>query len=358
MMVIETSHVAGALQQGIALLAEEGVWGDSRAGRVLVAPFPVATVYTNPWMCTLVGRIRDANPFFHLAEAMWMLAGRNDAAFLNLFVRDFGERFAEPHSNHIHGAYGERWRIAFGYDQLAEVIERLRTNPSDRQCVIQMWDASRWVDGRLDLTGEWKDRPCNTHVYLRVVGNLLDLTVCCRSNDIVWGAYGANAVHFYYLQQYLADALGLAVGTLYQFSNNYHAYEDMLETMKRRAMVTELKDLARELGRGPPMPGTSCEDSRLFGSDGVDRATFDRELAGVLELVETMYDRPSTAETEWVIRSRFLREVFVPAMIAHHRFTREGNWGGAMDVARRINHYGWQTACADWLQRRPKGANQ
>src|SRR6185312_8148215 len=93
--------------------------------------------------------------------------------------------------------------------------------------VIQMWDANA------DLGRDSKDLPCNTHVYLGVSygetdrPNRLNMTVCCRSNDVIWGAYGANAVHFSFLQEYLAGRLGLDVGNLYQVSNNYHAYREM-----------------------------------------------------------------------------------------------------------------------------------
>ena len=60
---------------------------------------------------------------------------------------------------------------------------------------------------------------------------LLDMTVCCRSNDVVWGAYGANAVHFSVLQEYMAARIGVAVGTYTQFSNNFHVYTNVLDKL-------------------------------------------------------------------------------------------------------------------------------
>ncbi len=58
---------------------------------------------------------------------------------------------------------------------------------------------------------------------------VLDLTVCCRSNDAIWGAHGANVVHLSVLQEYLAAHIGVGVGKLCQLSNNYHVYLDQLE---------------------------------------------------------------------------------------------------------------------------------
>lgn len=255
MHVINARNVNDAYVEGVRYLFARGEVRASRAGEVLVAPEPVTTVYSRPLERVLFDARRDANPFFHLFEALWMLAGRNDARWLDFFVKDFSSRFAEEDGIQ-HGAYGYRWREAFGFDQLDAVVEKLGKNPDDRQAVIQMWDATGEVHGGYDdLLGNWKDRPCNTHVYLRVREKeaytgaplfcykylALDITVCCRSNDIIWGAYGANAVHFSLLQEYLAARIGVEVGTYYQISNNYHAYTAALKKL----------DIDPETCRGP-----------------------------------------------------------------------------------------------------------
>lgn len=245
MYVIDVDNVNDAYARGVQLLVDHGVKQSSRAGDVLVYPRPVTTVYQSPRRRVLFEPQRDANPFLHLFESLWMLAGRNDARWLDQFVKDFSSRFAEEDGIQ-HGAYGHRWRQAFGFDQLEVVIDKLKKNPDDRQAVIQMWDcrpdsvevmdSSYSSPGCNDLKGNWKDRPCNTQIYLRVREsrsvlqgehygkNVLDMTVCCRSNDVVWGAYGANAVHFSVLQEYLAAMIGVEVGVYYQISNNYHIY--------------------------------------------------------------------------------------------------------------------------------------
>jgi hypothetical protein len=69
-----------------------------------------------------------------------------------------------------------------------------------------------------------KDIPCNTHVYFKVRDGKLRMTVCNRSNDLIWGAYGANVVHFSMLQEYVAGHLGLECGEYVQFSDSLHVY--------------------------------------------------------------------------------------------------------------------------------------
>jgi thymidylate synthase len=244
---ISARNVNGALYEGLRLLVRAGERQDSRAGEVLVVPSPVATTYFNPMERVLFNPTRDANPFFHLMEALWMLAGRNDATWLDQFVSDFSQRFAEA-GGHQHGAYGYRWRKHFDMeggaeerlpDQLQTIIKMLRKNPDDRRVVLTMWDPVA------DLGTEYKDICCNTHIYFRVRSRVeghdgaatgeqrwLDITVCCRSNDAVWGAHGANAVHFSVLQEYVAAYIGAEPGYFYQFSNNYHVYTSILEKLK------------------------------------------------------------------------------------------------------------------------------
>src|SRR5919109_5331256 len=124
MEVIQARNVNDAYFKGVHLLRRYGIREQSRAGEVLVMPCPVTTVYERPWERILWDEKRNANPFFHLAESLWMLAGRNDARWLDQFVSDFSSRFAEV-SGLQHGAYGYRWRKHYSMDQLDSVVQML-----------------------------------------------------------------------------------------------------------------------------------------------------------------------------------------------------------------------------------------
>lgn len=366
MKVIKVRNVNEALPVGLRYLCDYSQREDSRAGPVLVSPVPVTTVYERPMERVLINGVRDANPFFHLMEAMWMLAGRGDAAFLNNFIRDFGERFAEP-DGMIHGAYGARWRSHFyrvmdnqppgarpGYtiDQLGAIVRELRTNPLSRQVVLQMWDAE--VD--LGVQG-LKDRPCNTQVYFRVRRHpevepslrVLDMTVTCRSNDIIWGAYGANAVHFAFLQEYVAQMVGVEVGTYYQVSNNYHAYTSELDRLcgKLNLPPNSYYELSQHLdssGREPRSTVTLVSDP----------LTFDRELLYLLQLYEVLDCGPPIASAHTAVsqlNNKFLSETVWPMMMLH-RYYRDQEpelihrWGDL------IKAEDWRWAAQDWVKRR------
>lgn len=341
MKVISASNVNDAWWLAVdyttSLLADTENYRETRAGPVVEAPEPVATVYKKPTERVLFCPVRNANPFFHLMEALWMLAGRNDVKWLDQFIKNFSEMNGEADGTE-HDAYGYRWRQHFGFDQVAEIIHRLKTNPADRQCVLQMWDATPEPyigfseadgdsvgGGANDLLGDWKTRPCNTHAYFRVTRGELHMTVCCRSNDAVWGCYGANAVHFSMLQEYMAHEIGVGVGTYTQVSNNWHVYRATHHLM-------DAHSAARNVLWGS-YPGT------MPLCDGLEPGQFDYELNLFMQ-VPGHYEGPSA----------FLQYVAAP-MFRANTLRRGGVWEGALGEANSIQANDWLAAASGWLGR-------
>lgn len=216
----------------------------SRAGKVRLFRRPVLVTYENPLECVLFNKARDANPFFHLFESLWMLAGRRDVAPLAYYNSQISE-VASDDGIIFNGAYGCRWRKAnqkwvevetsigmlpeWQYDdQLKIIIDQLKRKPESRRCVLQMWDVENDLL-RIDTT---KDCCCNTHAYFAIQDGKLDMTVCNRSNDMIWGMLGANVVHFSFLLEYMAACIGVKVGVYNHFTNNLHVYLDRFEPEK------------------------------------------------------------------------------------------------------------------------------
>jgi hypothetical protein len=190
-------------------------------GPVVQAVHPVLTVYDRPDECVLTHPTRNANPFFHLLEALWMLDGGNDVALPAYMVprmRTYSDDGAV-----FWGAYGHRWREWFQHDQILTALDELERDPLSRRVIIGMWDPS--VDPLQGPTA--KDLPCNLMMKVEIdpVYHRVNGTVYNRSNDVIWGCYGANAVQFSILLQFIAGALRRQVGWLAQFSANWHVYE-------------------------------------------------------------------------------------------------------------------------------------
>ncbi len=194
-----------------------GVEEDSRNGIVRTVPYPVMLEIDRPWERVLFHPTRDANPFFHVMEFIWHMAGSNDAEW----IAQFNKRMLDYADDEIlRGAYG--WRWANPASQIQDTISLLQTTPETRQAVITMWDPVH--DGHRALTS---DRPCNTHIYFRRVKGKLTMTVCNRSNDLIWGMLGVNAVVFTMLHELIAHAVGMPQGVYRVFTNNLHVYKDL-----------------------------------------------------------------------------------------------------------------------------------
>src|SRR6185312_12077463 len=242
MFSYKAHDVNEALSFGLQHLLREGIEETSRVGPVLVAPGPVCIEYVNPRQRVLYSPTRDANHVFHLMESLWLLSGSNEIEFPVFFNKAYAQ-FSDDGTT-IWDSYGWRWRQFFGYDQLEEIVAELKRNPSSRRCVLSMWNGAEWSAGNgpdpswAREDGLWmqsdlsvacnggKAVPCNTHAYFAVRGGKLNMTVMNRSNDAMWGCFGANAVHFSLLLEYMAVRVGLPMGSYFQFTNNLHTYTD------------------------------------------------------------------------------------------------------------------------------------
>lgn len=349
MIVLSARNVNYALPQGITHLHAFGHREDSRNGPVLRELAPVTTVYEAPLERVLHHPWRDANPFFHLIEAMWMLAGRDDIATLQRYVKSFN--YTDDGST-VPGAYGKRWRDwpnwpsehgSYGWgDQLDWVVKRLRDNPGDRRVVIQMWDPA--LDPERADNGS-KDVPCNLTVLPFVTGDELNITVFCRSNDMVWGAYGANAVHFSFLLEYLAARIGLRVGRYYQVSNNFHAYLETAGDPQACWPVDWGPVDPYAMGRVRPLLLGSSEEHDLSTPKGA--ANFDHWL-------KVLFDKGAGAVSGsgWT----FLDKVVVPMASAHEHFRRnkgEERYTGALEILGQMPETNdWKLAAVEWVERR------
>jgi len=216
--VICVDNVHQALPEGCRLLETKGVEVSTRNGKAWALTAPLATTYRQPCQRVLFWKERNANPFFHLMECLWMLAGRNDVAWISEYSSNI-QNYSDDGFT-FNGAYGYRWRKQFGFDQFSLIVAALKENAQDRRQVLQMWSPADLQNQ--DLT---KDVPCNTSAYFQVVEGSLDMLVSNRSNDLIWGAYGANAVHFSFLQEVVASFAGFPVGKYTQVSMNTHVYE-------------------------------------------------------------------------------------------------------------------------------------
>lgn len=311
-MQIHEVGVARTLEDALWKMKSSGVRQQTRNGPVLAILEPVIITIELPEQRVLIDPVRNANPFFHLAEFVWMMAGSNDVRFIEKYNARMRE-YADPNTNVHHGAYGFRWRNHFDVDQLFRLSDMLSEDPTTRRAVLGMWDP------RIDLTYH-RDLPCNTHIYWRVIDDSLDMTVCNRSNDLVWGCLGANAVHMTLLHELMARSIGKQVGVYHVMTNNLHMYIDRPDFHKlidcphvESAYVGDLRT-----DTFPVLQSSESMESFL-----IDAKDF---VAGKL----------IRGRTTW------FNEVFLPAMKSF----------SDRKLVDTIQATDWRRACGEWLDRR------
>ncbi len=336
MHVIPVRNVHQALPTALYQLLKDGVERESRNGPVLLFNQPVTTVYYRPAERVIFWPERDANPFFHLIESLWMLAGMNDVETVATYAQNI--RNYSDDGMTFHGAYGHRWRHHFGFDQLSKIIDGLKENPDDRRMVLSMWDA------KVDLGRKGKDVPCNLTVTFQVnYEGVLEMTVFNRSNDMVWGCYGANAVHFSYLHEFIARSIGRAQGFYRQISVNLHTYKDQLG---------KVNDLMERFEGGKNNNLAQLDPYAMDRFQPYPLMTIDKD--DWLEELSMFFSDPDVMG----FRDPFFRRVALPMAQAHKVFKQIDNpkrFQNALDILERVKADDWRRAAVEWIVRREAG---
>jgi len=340
MRVIIANTPDEGLTSGLKALLFEGQNVRPRGAETLEFPTPVTTVYPDPRQRVIFNEVRNANPFFHMMEALWILAGREDVAWLKIFNRKIGDY--SDNGVTFHAPYGKR--IA---GQIDRVVDLLRRDPDSRRAVLQIWDHNR------DLGKDSLDIPCNDLVFLKIRGGRLNMTVSCRSNDIVWGCYGANVVQFSMLHEYLANRLYVDVGTYNQVSDSYHAYTGARPGLYDIQLAGE-QQVSRYSAHCRDTDTVSVQPTPLLQLRE-SPADFDADLS----LMFWLFDDPVRAlrpPHHRPYRTTFFRYVVDPMMVAWC-YHKDGDKPEALKLLARTRQlqigapYDWIQAGFEWVER-------
>lgn len=234
--------------------------GDKAAprGKPVLEMRPACLEFTNPYNRVTFLHGRRINPFFQVAESLWILSGRADVEWLKAFNSNIAQ-FSDD-GKWFNAAYGERMRawnknalhniIINPVDQLADVYTKIVADPDTRQAVIvlsnPMFDNSTYTIGERGL-----DVACNLCITFKVRNNQLHMTVFNRSNDIHWGVFGANLCQFTTIQEVLLNWLRksgnsqlseLKMGTYSQITDSLHVYLDDYGSKITAEVMDQYKD--------------------------------------------------------------------------------------------------------------------
>ena len=171
---------------------------------------------------------RVVRPHIAAAEAAWFLRGEDSVAWLSGHTTIW-DAFASEEGL-VGAAYGRRLRRHFlgvdgsgadtRVDQVAMAVEALRADPSDRQCVLTLWDP---VEDGLGRRAPW-NVPCPTQVAVNVVDGRTQLSVLMRSSDLFVGL-PYDVMTFTVLGWLVGRAVGAPLGEVHMTLANAHLYD-------------------------------------------------------------------------------------------------------------------------------------
>ena len=140
--------------------------------------------------------------------------------------------FADKHGD-LGPVYGKQWRDFGGVDQLAELIEQIKTNPNSRRLILNAWNPPEVPLMALP--------PCHLLFQFYVNDGKLSLQLYQRSGDVFLGV-PFNIASYSILLLMVAQVTGLEPGEFIHTIGDAHIYDNHLEQIN-----TQLARNPREL---------------------------------------------------------------------------------------------------------------
>ena len=171
-------------------------------------------------------------------ELLWFLRGDGNARWLQQHGVTIWDEWARPDGD-LGPVYGVQWRSwptpdGGHVDQIAQVVEQLKTNPDSRRLIVSAWNVAELPKMAL--------MPCHAFFQFYVADNRLSCQLYQRSADIFLGV-PFNIASYALLTHMLAQQCDLQVGDFIWTGGDCHIYSNHHE------------QVTLQLGRAPkPYP--------------------------------------------------------------------------------------------------------
>lgn len=169
-------------------------------------------------------------------ELLWFLSGSTDNGALKAQGVGIWDEWAAPNGDlgPIYGAQWRRWRCPDGraIDQLAELVETIRTRPDSRRLVVSAWNPADLPDETRSpqdnaVAGRMALAPCHCLFQLYVAEGRLSCQLYQRSADLFLGV-PFNIASYGLLTHMIAQQCDLAVGEFVHSFGDLHLYRNHL----------------------------------------------------------------------------------------------------------------------------------
>ena len=145
---------------------------------------------------------------------------------MNIFKENIlnDDNFSKKFGN-LGNVYGKQWRNFNGIDQLKNVIEQIKLNPSSRRLIVSAWNPSEVDTMALP--------PCHTMFQFYVSDGMLSCQLYQRSADVFLGV-PFNIASYSLLTILIAKECGLEVGEFVHTLGDAHIYINHFEQVKEQ----------------------------------------------------------------------------------------------------------------------------
>lgn len=177
------------------------------------------------------------------AELLWFLKGSSDNKILNemgchIWDANANADYWKPKAKfdgdlgRVYGVQWRSWAKADGttLDQIKELIQKIKTNPTDRRMIVTAWNP-----GELD---QMALPPCHMFFQVFVNNNKLSLAMYQRSADMFLGV-PFNIASYSLLLHMIAHVTGLEPDEFTHFLGDTHIYLNHVEQVKEQLSRTE-----------------------------------------------------------------------------------------------------------------------
>jgi len=159
-----------------------------------------------------------------IIELLWFLRGDTNIGWLKENRVSIWDEWADEKGN-LGPVYGKQWRDwespdGRHVDQIAELIEQIRTNPASRRQIVTAWNPGEI--GRMALA------PCHCLFQTYVANGRLSLQLYQRSCDVFLGV-PFNIASYALLTHMLAQQCGLEPGEFVWTGGDCHLYSNHLD---------------------------------------------------------------------------------------------------------------------------------
>lgn len=157
-------------------------------------------------------------------ELLWFLRGDSNIGYLRENNVSIWDEWADEEGE-LGPVYGVQWRSWPGrngetIDQIAKVIESIRTNPYSRRHIVSAWNVADVEEMALP--------PCHALFQFYVSGDKLSCQLYQRSADIFLGV-PFNIASYALLTAMIAQVTGLKPGEFVHTFGDAHLYSNHLE---------------------------------------------------------------------------------------------------------------------------------